>query len=188
MSGGPWSLSCPKVLPLVSKWGKGLPDALVSSSCCCFLVPLAGLLTSGWAGQVGLGEGDLLLAGRGLFRRSVAAPELCAWMCASKSPTFWVTCTFCSSRWRIRAEPGEGERLGGLACSPCPKRCAQLGLLSRRGLPRAPAGSSAASGCSAEGKRKAAPGAEAAALLLLLLLGLLLLLLLEPTLRLGSGQ
>lgn len=46
------------------------------------------------------------------------APELCAWMCASKSPTFWFTWTLCSSRCRRRAA---GEP-GGLSPPRLPRR------------------------------------------------------------------
>lgn len=81
----------------------------------------------------GHGEGERARPRRGL--RGARAALLCAWMCASNKPTFWFTCTFCSSRCRIRSflvassGPG-GERDPALpTCCPSPLgRPAQLGL------------------------------------------------------------
>lgn len=98
-------------------------------------------------------------------------------MCASNMPTFWFTCTFCSSRCRIRsfllASSGSGgERVPAATtcCPSAPGRPAQLGLLTlllllplllfslRRPL-RQPPGLRGSSGDSdsAGGKRKEVP-------------------------------
>lgn len=102
--------------------------------------------------------------------------ELCACMCASNMPTFWFTCTFCSSRCRIRSfllassGPG-GERVPAVTtCCPSPlRRPAQLGLPTLLPLPlllfslrrplRQPRGLPGSSGDkdSAGGKRKEEP-------------------------------
>lgn len=100
-------------------------------------------------------------------------------MCASNMPTFWFTCTFCSSRCRIRsfllASSGSGGERVPAATTCCPSargRPAQLGLLTllpplplplllfslRRPL-RQPPGLRGSSGDSdsAGGKRKEVP-------------------------------
>lgn len=97
-------------------------------------------------------------------------------MCASNMPTFWFTCTFCSSRCRIRsfllASSGSGgERVPAATtcCPSAPGRPAQLGLLTLLLLPlllfslrrplRQPPGLRGSSGDSdsAGGKRKEVP-------------------------------
>lgn len=71
--------------------------------------------------------------------------ELCAWMCASNMPTFWFTCTFCSSRCRIRSflwassGPGGERERAVTTCCPSPlRRPAQLGLPTLLLLPPLP--------------------------------------------------
>lgn len=97
-------------------------------------------------------------------------------MCASNMPTFWFTCTFCSSRCRIRsfllASSGSGgERVPAATtcCPSAPGQPAQLGLLTLLLLPlllfnlrrplRQPPGLRGSSGDSdsAGGKRKEVP-------------------------------